>query len=117
MAGGKRVKVLAWALFQTAVLGNWLRTSNVPFLRSMLSWPRSMLSREPLVPLFQSILSAPSLEEPTDSQPVVCALAAITPATCSSETTNGLLPQFVSLCQRHGKDCLLQQHRTAVAPF
>jgi hypothetical protein len=46
VAGGKRVKFLAWALFQTAVLGNWLRNSNVPLLRSLLSWPRSLLSRE-----------------------------------------------------------------------
>lgn len=46
VAGGKRVKFLAWALFQTAVLGNWLRNSNLPLLRSLLSWPRSLLSRE-----------------------------------------------------------------------
>lgn len=45
VAGGKRVKLLASALFQTAVLGNWLRTTNIPGLRQLLSWPRSLLSR------------------------------------------------------------------------
>lgn len=48
MAGGKRVKLLASALFQTAVLGNWLRTTPIPGLRQLLSWPRSLLSREGL---------------------------------------------------------------------
>ena len=50
VAGGRRVKLLAWALFQTAVLGNWLRATNIPLLRRVLSPPRGLLSRAHLVP-------------------------------------------------------------------
>ncbi len=45
MAGGRRVKLLAAALFHTAVLGNWLRNTHIPLLRRALSWPRGLLSR------------------------------------------------------------------------
>lgn len=40
VAGGRRVKVLAWLLFQVSVLGTWLRATHVPLLRRVLNFPR-----------------------------------------------------------------------------